>query len=204
MISITKVLWHLTLQSDLLSKIIVYFLIIMTFITIALFIYSYLILKNKKNYGDEILKDYYKNEKFIIKNNSILNLMENIIKNKKYNKEDQLEIFSHLINTYFSKEKNINMFFLCAAASSPLFGLLGTVWGIIHAFMGISSGGDLTAVAPGIAEALITTLAGLFVAIPALIFYHFLNNYIKNIIYKYDLISWYFVNSNNQLEKESN
>jgi biopolymer transport protein TolQ len=57
---------------------------------------------------------------------------------------------------------------------SPYIGLLGTVIGIIHAFVGLSSGSSatLTSVAPGIAEALITTAIGLFVAIPAYLFYN--------------------------------
>ena len=52
---------------------------------------------------------------------------------------------------------------------APFFGLLGTVWGIMIAFFQIGHHGsaDLTVVAPGIAMALITTVAGLLVAIPA-------------------------------------
>ena len=58
---------------------------------------------------------------------------------------------------------------------SPLLGLMGTVWGIMNAFMGIVNSGssNISAVAPGVAEALITTVAGLAVAIPAVIFYNF-------------------------------
>lgn len=62
---------------------------------------------------------------------------------------------------------------------SPFVGLFGTVWGIIDAFSGLGSAGaaSLRAVAPGIAEALVTTAAGLATAIPAVIFYnHFLQN----------------------------
>ena len=60
-----------------------------------------------------------------------------------------------------------------AAAASPLIGLFGTVWGLIHAFMAIAEqrSADIAAVAPGIAEALLTTLGGLIVAIPALCLY---------------------------------
>jgi len=66
---------------------------------------------------------------------------------------------------------------------TPFIGLFGTVWGIIDAFTGLGLAGasSLRAVAPGIAEALITTAAGLFTAIPAVIAYnHFLHN-IKNL-----------------------
>ena len=57
---------------------------------------------------------------------------------------------------------------------SPYIGLLGTVWGIMHAFLGLGSSGQATlaSVAPGIAEALIATAIGLFVAIPAYIAYN--------------------------------
>lgn len=58
---------------------------------------------------------------------------------------------------------------------SPLLGLLGTVIGIMDAFLGITATGsaNISAVAPGVAEALTTTVAGLSVAIPAVIAYNF-------------------------------
>src|SRR2546430_9406357 len=67
---------------------------------------------------------------------------------------------------------------ICAV--TPFSGLFGTVWGIIDAFAGLGSAGaaSLRAVAPGIAEALITTAAGLATAIPAVIFY---NQFLQNI-----------------------
>jgi len=60
------------------------------------------------------------------------------------------------------------------AASSPFIGLFGTVMGIVDAFHGLGNAGAATlrAVAPGISEALITTAAGLFVAVPALVAYN--------------------------------
>jgi biopolymer transport protein TolQ len=63
---------------------------------------------------------------------------------------------------------------------TPFIGLFGTVWGIIDAFSGLGSAGaaSLRAVAPGIAEALVTTAAGLAAAIPAVIFY---NQFLQNI-----------------------
>jgi biopolymer transport protein ExbB/TolQ len=60
------------------------------------------------------------------------------------------------------------------AMVSPLLGLFGTIWGLVHAFLSIAErhNADITTVAPGIAEALITTLAGLIVAIPAQVMYN--------------------------------
>jgi biopolymer transport protein ExbB len=60
------------------------------------------------------------------------------------------------------------------AASAPLIGLLGTVWGIMRAFHDMASSGSAapSVVAAGVAEALVTTGAGLVVAIPALMLYN--------------------------------
>jgi biopolymer transport protein TolQ len=65
--------------------------------------------------------------------------------------------------------------FLGSVASvSPYVGLFGTVWGIMHAFVGLSNLQQVTlaTVAPGIAEALVATAIGLFAAIPAVIAYN--------------------------------
>jgi biopolymer transport protein TolQ len=64
-------------------------------------------------------------------------------------------------------------------AASPFIGLFGTVWGVMRSFMNIGTWGStsLAVVAPGIAEALIATAAGLAAAIPAVVAYnHFLGS----------------------------
>jgi biopolymer transport protein TolQ len=60
------------------------------------------------------------------------------------------------------------------ATASPFVGLFGTVMGVVRAFEGLGAAGSATlhAVAPGISEALVTTAAGLFVAVPALVAYN--------------------------------
>jgi biopolymer transport protein TolQ len=68
-----------------------------------------------------------------------------------------------------------NLSFLASVASvSPYVGLFGTVWGIMHAFVGLSNMQQVTlaSVAPGIAEALVATAIGLFAAIPAVVAYN--------------------------------
>ncbi|HUP66549.1 MAG TPA: MotA/TolQ/ExbB proton channel family protein [Thermoanaerobaculia bacterium] len=71
-------------------------------------------------------------------------------------------------------------FLATTAASTPFIGLFGTVWGIMVAFGAIGTTGSpsIVAVAPGISEALINTAAGLFAAIPALLFY---NHYLQKL-----------------------
>lgn len=68
-------------------------------------------------------------------------------------------------------------------ATAPFIGLLGTVWGIYHALIGISESGQMSiaAVAGPIGEALVSTAVGLFVAIPAVLAYNFLNRGTKTI-----------------------
>ena len=68
-----------------------------------------------------------------------------------------------------------NLSFLATVGSvSPYVGLFGTVWGIMHAFVGLANMTQVTlaTVAPGIAEALVATAIGLFAAIPAVIAYN--------------------------------
>jgi biopolymer transport protein TolQ len=61
------------------------------------------------------------------------------------------------------------------ATVAPLLGLLGTVMGVMHSFIGVAreGSGSIAAVAPGVAEALVTTVAGLIVAIPAAMAYNY-------------------------------
>ncbi|MES2973316.1 MAG: protein TolQ [Pseudomonadota bacterium] len=78
----------------------------------------------------------------------------------------------------FQREMDVaesNLSFLASVGSvSPYVGLFGTVWGIMHAFIGLASLQQVTlaTVAPGIAEALVATAIGLFAAIPAVVGYN--------------------------------
>lgn len=71
-------------------------------------------------------------------------------------------------------EKYLN-FLATTGSTAPFIGLFGTVWGIMNSFrnIGVTGAASLTVVAPGIAEALIATAAGLAAAIPAVIAYNY-------------------------------
>ncbi len=87
--------------------------------------------------------------------------------------------------------------FLATTASiTPFIGLFGTVWGVMSAFEGIGQTGstNLGVVAPGIAEALIATAAGLFAAIPAVYFYNHHTQRVKLFISAMEDFSLEFVN----------
>ena len=79
--------------------------------------------------------------------------------------------------------------FLASVGSvSPYIGLLGTVWGIMTAFMGLSVAeqSTLASVAPGIAEALIATALGLFAAIPAVLAYNRFTAQVDRLALRYE------------------
>jgi biopolymer transport protein TolQ len=79
--------------------------------------------------------------------------------------------------------------FLASVGSvSPYVGLLGTVWGIMHAFRGLANVAQATlaAVAPGIAEALVATAIGLFAAIPAVVAYNRYSYDIERLAVRFD------------------
>lgn len=99
-------------------------------------------------------------------------------------------------------EKGI-VFLATVGNTSPFLGLLGTVWGVIDSFasIGVKGTASLAVVAPGIAEALIATVAGLAVAIPAVIGYNHLNHRLKTISSDIDKFSLEFVT---RIKKEYN
>ncbi len=90
----------------------------------------------------------------------------------------QLEVLRMVLAKEVAAERDVMAKFIAWLATigsvSPLLGLLGTVLGVMDAFLGIAAGGsgNISAVAPGIAEALVTTVTGLAVAIPAVIAYN--------------------------------
>lgn len=99
----------------------------------------------------------------------------NLLKSKSSNNEalQYIEVQINCINYNYEQD----LFWLGTISSvAPFIGLLGTVWGIINSFQSIvlTQNSSISAVAPGISEALLVTALGLIVAIPALIF----NNWI--------------------------
>ncbi len=92
-------------------------------------------------------------------------------------------------------EKSLT-FLATTASITPFIGLFGTVWGIMSAFTSIGAQGstDLSVVAPGIAEALVATAAGLFAAIPAVYFYNHLTTRVKGFATDMDDFALEFLN----------
>ena len=100
------------------------------------------------------------------------------LREKRLDAAAQLDGARRAMRASFQRELDViesNLSFLASVGSvSPYVGLFGTVWGIMHAFVGLSNLQQVTlaTVAPGIAEALVATAIGLFAAIPAVVAYN--------------------------------
>ena len=100
------------------------------------------------------------------------------LREKRLDSSAQLDGARRAMRASFQRELDVvesNLSFLASVGSvSPYVGLFGTVWGIMHAFVGLSNMQQVTlaTVAPGIAEALVATAIGLFAAIPAVVAYN--------------------------------
>jgi biopolymer transport protein TolQ len=200
-------IYNLIAQSDEVTKLVLLILLFMSLISWSIFFYKLILLRIKRGQIKSFMKKIRNIETFdnlmeILKNNSknyiasflskiILNVKELVILRNNneldYVKTKGLENLQYLteqnVFEFVEKEESYISFLSVSVSISPLLGLFGTIWGLIHAFIRISEkqSADIVTVAPGVAEALITTIAGLFVAIPALVLFYYINTRIKKI-----------------------
>ncbi|MDZ8118907.1 MotA/TolQ/ExbB proton channel family protein [Pontiella agarivorans] len=93
----------------------------------------------------------------------------------------------HVADEALKLEEQMGML-ATAVSAAPFLGLLGTVWGVMDAFSGMAISGSaaLSAVAPGISGALLTTIVGLIVALPSMVGYNLLSAQIRRISVQMD------------------
>ena len=114
------------------------------------------------------------------------------LREKRLDAAAQLDGARRAMRASFQRELDViesKLSFLASVGSvSPYVGLFGTVWGIMHAFVGLSNMQQVTlaTVAPGIAEALVATAIGLFAAIPAVIAYNRFADQVGRLELRYD------------------
>jgi biopolymer transport protein TolQ len=211
-------LWQLVYQSDAVSKFVLLILFGMSIACWAIFIGKLALLQMKERQFKNINKKVQA-AKTVADLADIASSTRNsapsyfIAKNLAFVKE-LVDGVHHKINSHEWDllERNIdnnidailthNEEYLAVLSSSAnvatLLGLFGTVWGLIHSFIRISETqiADIATIAPGIAEALITTLAGLLVAIPAMVMFNYLQTKTgsleQNIIILADRITFIF------------
>ncbi len=117
------------------------------------------------------------------------------------NLESLQRILLRISNKEIEKLENFMGFLATTGSVTPFIGLFGTVWGIMDSFreIGMRGSASLATVAPGIAEALISTAAGLFTAIPAVIFYNHFLRQIKSIVNEMENFILEFINLTEKL-----
>jgi len=180
-----SVIWNLIIQSDLVTQLVLIVLFIMSIVCWAIALYKLILLRIKKKQCIQVL-DAVKNATNISELIDIAStykktlpgyvLVQLLAASKQAKEHQHIELLQHQIDTTLDdimyNEESYTSILSVSASVSTLLGLFGTVWGLIHAFIRISEkqSADIVVVAPGISEALITTIAGLCVAIPALIF----------------------------------
>jgi biopolymer transport protein TolQ len=191
-------IWSLVNQSDWMSKFVLLVLLFLSVSCWAILFYKVIVwrirkkqiksaltfLKSAKNLDDV----FYTASKF---SNTLpgylltkkLSFLKTLLIHEKDHVLDEREWellqgrINQLLDTVIIKEESYLPVLSVSGQIGPLLGLFGTIWGLVHAFVDISQrqSADIAVVAPGIAEALITTLAGLIVAIPALFMFTYLS-----------------------------
>lgn len=208
--------WNLFSHASFVVKSIILLLLSCSLFSWSIIFYNFIILKNvRKNLhafrtsfwsGLDLLDLYTKLNN---KKNNLLGI-ENIFfngfkeflrlsKNEKIPAEHILNGIERSIQVSIMRESNEIESHLTTLATlgsiSPYIGLFGTVWGIMHSFVSLSGvqQATLSMVAPGIAEALVATAMGLFVAIPAVIFYNKFCNNSHHILSEYEKFQEEFI-----------
>ena len=213
--------WGLIWQSDFMTKLVLLLLFSLSVLCVAIIIYKYktikkqrkrvavllLRMRNVKTFSSliEISKEFKDciGGKFLMQNLNELHELLNESKDSKGKSHLTLEQLEFLelavdqsVDQLLIEEETYLPILGTSSAVSPLIGLFGTVWGLVHAFINIGhyKSADITVIAPGIAEALTTTLAGLIVAIPAMVAFHYFSNDLRKLEQQLENISGRFYN----------
>ncbi len=194
----TNIIWNLIAQSDLVTKIVMGSLFFMSVICWAVALYKLILLRIKKHQCDLVLSEMKaatnlsqvlaiaQDHKKTLPGYVLVQLLAYAKQAKEHQTTEYFQLQAEgVLDDVMYHEEAYTPILSISASISTLLGLFGTVWGLIHAFVRISEkqSADIVAVAPGISEALITTIAGLFVAIPALIFSQYIMIRMKDIEY---------------------
>lgn len=195
-------LWYLVKQADFLSKFVLLILFVMSVVCWTIFICKVILLRLRKR---DIKRVHDMMQavrsvddlaaigsqcagtmpgKFIAQTILIFRTLCELRPNQAERNWDIMHYhLDQMVDSFILNEESYLPVLSTSAAVATLLGLFGTVWGLVHAFLNISEkqAADITVVAPGIAEALLTTLAGLIVAIPALVMYNYLLTRVRHL-----------------------
>ncbi|RIY34947.1 MotA/TolQ/ExbB proton channel family protein [Psittacicella gerlachiana] len=190
-------IYHIFLEASLVVKIVMILLLILSLWSWTLIINRFITLGRVKRQDKAFINTYNQGVgfskliEFTEKQNNLVGVSRvfsegvasyKTISNIKYQTPEALmDLINRKMTSTISEEVEDQDFGLnilsIITSISPYIGLFGTVWGIIEVFTSLGSlqQVNIQAIAPGISEALIATAMGLFVAIPALVFYNIFN-----------------------------
>lgn len=198
-------LWGVIVQSTPLSKVIVIMASVSLIVCLFIFIYKLLLLREKNKQIAQVQASIQSAETLddilslgvILKGTlpgavlgrglvALKSLLSAKGEEKKLSENDLMllqDVLDQSLQDVMVRENEYVSVISVSAAIAPLIGLFGTITGLIQSFIAIGheKSADIAAIAPGIAEALVTTFAGLVVAIPALVLYHYLVSRINNL-----------------------
>jgi biopolymer transport protein TolQ len=173
----------LILQAGIVVKMVILLLLFFSVVSWAIIFHKWRYFNRARKENEAFLRNFSSKKEARALNNSarlmfispVANLFKSVY-SEGYGSKDQVKrsLKRFLLLESARLEKYLN-FLATTGSTTPFIGLFGTVWGIMNSFRGIGAAGtaSLSIVAPGIAEALIATAAGLGAAIPAVIGYNY-------------------------------
>lgn len=178
---------------DIFGKIDIVILILLSLYSWYLMIEKYLIIKNSHKNNQIFLNSIRQKKPIEILSCPLYRILKELIFLIKTGKTSLGKVKGYfeklLLKEKTELEKNLSHL-ATITAIAPFLGLLGTVWGLLIAFtnMAITGSSSIRVVASGVAEALITTVIGLLVAIPAAVGYNFLKEKVFLVIEEMELL----------------
>ena len=179
----------LVLQAGPLVKVILLVLLFFSIITWAIIVYKYRYLSRLEKETDQFKRLFSKNRSNEIfyqmarsfAENPYANLFNIVITENQLPKENVKIELKRIVYVESTRIERFQNFLATTGSTAPFIGLFGTVWGIMDSFRGIGKTGSasLATVAPGIAEALIATAAGLAAAIPAVMAFNYFQGKVR-------------------------
>ena len=114
------------------------------------------------------------------------------------------KVVEYIVQEQISQQESYLSFLATTGNITPFIGLFGTVIGVMNAFREIGEQGSasIAAVAPGVAEALVATAAGLFAAIPAVVAYNYFLTRIRKSTHRVEAFSIEFLNTLDQVVRD--
>jgi len=179
----------LIMGADLIVKAVIGILLFFSVYSWAIILYKFRVLSRVEQENSRFTRNFRRGKNLPtvlrgVRHSPIANLFRALSEEPPgTDREEYRRILRRLENLETARLERYLNFLATTGSTTPFIGLFGTVWGIMNSFRGIGAAGaaSLAVVAPGIAEALIATAAGLVAAIPAVIAYNYYLSRVRRI-----------------------